>query len=239
MNTKLFVAIPAVGLALALPHQSARAQDAAASTAAYIAWTFSPPGSFAPTLSRKVFEPDGSPAVLHMRFGTLDDPGGRANSFGATGEFPFWRGRLGINGGIQTFSDLTFAMVGADYQTVMSRGPLGTGNTSSTLIMNFRSEFGVGVAVQGDNDDTMISGGVSVPMAVPIGRDIQFVPFISPGLAWGMVLSGGSYTSEVRAMAGGGLVIHNPSRIDLTIGFHKVFIENGATLLGASLTWNR
>jgi hypothetical protein len=191
-------------------------------------------------MHRDVLTGGGSPALLHLRYGiraTDDDV--RTHAFGATGEWPVWRGRLGITAAMQRSTNFTAAMGHLEYQTRMSRGRLTPDPTGPILNLTMKLEAGLGTTVDGDLERTAFSSGISVFMAVPFGVEVMVVPFVSPGFGFGMLSRAGEVDYGPNVFFSGGVVLHNPSRFDLTVGAHRVVAENTRTMYGIGLTWNR
>lgn len=89
-----------------------------------------------------------------------------------------------------------------------------------------------------ESDFSALSAALSVPVSavLPLGEWIRLVPFVSPGLGWGQVRGGSDSMSGFRPMLGGGVGVGGvPGRLDVTVSFRKVFIEEGVSVYGVSL----
>lgn len=205
----------------------------------YIALKSSTVGGLPPYLHRDHFLDRGSPPVLHLRYGVQKVGELRTHTAVATGEFHFFSGRLGITGGVQRGEEHSLLVAGIEYQSEMSAGRLTPSPTGPVLYLAFKSELGFSTAVDGALDQTAFAGGLSIPMTVPFGEEVVFVPFLAPGVGLGALSSVSGYDFEPQLMASAGVVVHNPSRIDLTIGAHRILAEDSKTVYGIGLTWNR
>jgi hypothetical protein len=181
----------------------------------------------------------GSPAVLHLRYGLLQEDSTRVHSAAATGEWRLGPGRGSITGGVQRGDEHTSAMGGVDYQVLMQRGMLTADPSGPLLNLSFKLEMGFSTVVEGELERTSLAAALSVPMAVPFGDEVVFIPFVAPGLGYGMVDTGGVIDYEMLIVFGAGLVVHNPSRVDLTLGLHRSLCDVSKTVFGIGLTWNR
>jgi hypothetical protein len=130
-------------------------------------------------------------------------------------------------------------MAGIDYQTVFSSGGITPNPAGTQLVLSMKLEMGFGTTVEGDVSRSVFSGGFSIPMTVPFGEDIVFALFATPGLQFGVVSSEGVTEAEPRVMASAGLVVHNPSRLDLTLAVSRVMLIGARNVYGVGVTWNR
>jgi hypothetical protein len=205
----------------------------------YIALVRTPLAALPPYLPRDLVVNERSPTVFHLRYGLRRDDSTDAHTVAGTLEFPLGGGNLGMTAGVQTDPQNTILMAGAEYQAVFSRGLLTPSQTGPVLVLTMRSAIGFGTTVEGDSSKTLFAAGFSIPMSVPIGTDIVIIPFAAPGLQFGLVSSNGKTEAEPRVTIGAGLVIHNPSRLDLTLGVNRVLLQEGRNVFGIGLTLNR
>ncbi len=240
MHTRVSVVIAAGCLSLAIT-AAANAQIVGQpfSIPGYIAIVATPLGALPPYLPRDLLMAERSPAVFHLRYGLRRDDSVNTHSLAGSLELPLGRGRAGITTGVQTAPEATLLMAGLDYQTVFSKGTLTPNPQGPVLVLTMKLEMGFGTVIEGDLRQTMFAGGFSIPMSVPIGSDIVVVPFAAPGLQFGVVSSPDGTEAEPRVTVAGGIVIHNPSRLDLTIALNRVLLLEGKTVYGIGLTWNR
>jgi hypothetical protein len=178
----------------------------------YDAIIATPVGALAPILSRDLMMPERSPAVFHLRYGLRKDDSLTTHTLAGTEEFHLGAGRAAATAGVQRSSDATLIMAGVEYSTIFSRGLLTPNMNGPALVLSMKLEAGFSSSIEGDTRVTAFAGGFSIPMAVPLGTDIIIVPFA---------------------------VIHNPSRLDLTLGANRVLLQEGTTVFGIGLTWNR
>jgi hypothetical protein len=163
----------------------------------------------------------------------------RTHAFGASAEIPVWRGRLGVTAAVQRSTQFTAAMGHLEYQSRMSRGRLTPDPTGPILNLTLKLETGFGTTIDGELERTAFASGISVLMAVPFGTEVMLVPFVSPGFAFGVVSRAGETEYGPNVFFAGGLVLHNPSRFDVTLGAHRVIADQTRTMYGIGLTWNR
>ena len=227
----------AVSLAAA---SSAQAQDPSDfQGAGYLAIVASPIGALPPYLIRDQFLERGSPSVLHLRYGARKIDSIFSHAAAATLEFPLGIGRIGFTGGIKRENETTLGMLGMEYQTIMSRGMLTPDPAGPVLHITVKTELGFGTSLEGPTELTAATGALSIVMSVPFGNEIMIVPFATPGIGVGMLSTGGDVQFQPQVIVGGGFVIHNPSRLDLTLAVHRGLADEASTVYGIGLTWNR
>jgi hypothetical protein len=208
--------------------------------AGYVALTGTPIGALSPFMTRDIFTLDYSPLVFHLRYGILKTDSLTRHSAALTGEFPVGRSRVAFTGGFQRDTVATSVMFGAEHQLHFSRGTFNPGGVRGPMLqLTWRNELGFGTVIDGDEKQTVYAFSTGLPMSVPIGDQVVFAPFVSPGLAVGVLDGQGATKGEAQVTLSGGLVIHNPSRLDLTLGFHRALREDATTVVGVGITWNR
>jgi hypothetical protein len=196
-------------------------------------------GAVPPYLLRDMVDEPGAPTIIHIRYGMRTQEDVRTHAFLGTGELPFLYGRLGVSGGIQRGPDFTSGIGGVEYQASMSRGMLTADPTGPILNLAIKFEASFSAPLEGELEQSAFAGGISVQMAVPFGSEIRIVPFVTPGIGFGVLSAGGTTEYAPQVMVGGGVVIHNPSRLDFTLGAHRVIADLTATVFGIGITWNR
>jgi hypothetical protein len=186
-----------------------------------------------------VFSTDVTPAVIHLRFGMRDEDSIRVNSFVMTAEMPYRRTRIAVTAGIQSRPGISLVMAGAEWQGIISRGLLTRSETGPQLVLMLKGELGFATVVDGPNPETLFTSAFSIPLTVPVGSDVIIAPFAAPGLAFGVRSRGGVTEYEPQVLVSGGIVLHNPSRIDLTLGVSRVLLQGARSIYGVGITWNR
>jgi hypothetical protein len=237
MNPHRTALVASLGLLAFVPSESAGQLLDDRPHAGHIALISSPPGALPPLLSRDQFMEKGSPYVIHLRYGLRKSDSTNTHSAAITGEFPVSFGRLSGTLGIQRFDSTTGAIVGLEMQTMMSRGMLTPNPQGMILVLAFKTELGFGTVLEGPLERTVYSGGASVVMSVPFGGELRIVPFVIPGIGFGVESSGGEYAFEPQMMLSGGLALHNPSRLDVTIAAHRTLADEARTVFGIGITW--
>ena len=126
----------------------------------------------------------------------------------------------------------------------------GTAGYATGDILDLRFDDGVtqeqfSLAAKG----TTLTVGVPVSVTAKSGT-FNFIPFIIPRFGWGNAdmelidelnpgLSEEVSESGVRFMLGGGLALVFGNGLGASVGFQKIFIEDGDTTIGFGLSWNR
>lgn len=89
----------------------------------------------------------------------------------------------------------------------------------------------------GSGSGTAVSLAVSLPLsiAIPVGSKARLAPFVSPGAGLGHVSSGSYSKSGMRMMTGFGVALV-AGRVQVTGAARKIFIEQGPTLYGLSVS---
>ncbi|MEJ7811806.1 MAG: hypothetical protein WKG32_15450 [Gemmatimonadaceae bacterium] len=183
---------------------------------------------------------------------SFEDADGAVNNFGIGGDFPMGAGgRLGLTFGLMLppcadDSDCgNVIMVGGDATVPLLRSTLGAERGSSAVSIGLNPAVGFGKPTGGGSDGYVLSGALSLPVALSFGAATgpQFVPFLSPGIGLGRVSAGGECESEcsetgMRFMFGGGVAVENLTPgMTLGFGFRKIFLEDAPTQFGITLGW--
>ena len=232
MRVAMLAAIPA---ALALTAATAAGQDGP-DVAAYLALIWSPAGALPPIVQGADV---GAPLSGSLRYGRLAyrDGGDTFDNFGATIELP-------VSAGART--SVTIARAAADcagcdpalgaavdVELVLDNRPHRLGEVSVAV------EPGLGFALgSGDLDYSLFTATVGLPVALRTATAVSVMPYLVPGVGYGMVSGTDDSRGGLRAMLGGGVRVQSArSGFGALVGFQKVFISRGATLFGIGVTW--
>lgn len=226
MRTSL--ATPLLALAVIANPTRGSAQDVG-DFAAYTALVFTPVGGFVP-LPPAASVARGSAFVF--RYGNLDVGDGSLHNFSLGGDIATQRGRLGLTLGGTTCDGCDGnIMAGVDYTALLSQ---------NVLSVALRPAFGFSKPLEGGG--TALSFGVSLPVGAELGEATGpvFVPYLVPGLGFGLISGNGESESGVRPMLGGGLSIAGRrSNFAVHFGLQKVFIEEGEMTFGLGMSIGR
>jgi hypothetical protein len=220
-------------LAAAVPIASGRAQDTG-DIAAYVALQFTPPAGFAPIVTRTMLG-DARPGWdFTPRYGRVDLFEDAANNFALSFVHGSNRGSFGVTAGYwnpdcDNCDGHFVAGLGGDVRLFVS--PVGTGPGAMALNVGLNGEIGFGKP----QDATVWSATAGLPVTlVASGSGIRLAPFITPAVGYGHISVDGGSESGVRAMLGGGIGIIGANGFGVTVGFQKVFIDEGTTTLGVN-----
>ena len=168
-----------------------------------------------------------------------------------------------FGGGVTVSYDCAKALMGgASFGMPLVTNVLGAQGSSLALGLQGTIGYGTGEEVLGAtvSDPTFTESfsvsvsGLSVTLGVPISvvaksGGISVVPHITPRFGWGratMKLFTGDPTmdeedteSGTRFMLGGGVGVLLESGLGFTLGFQKIFIEDGSATIGLGVSWNR
>ena len=230
-------------MAVAAPRQSA-AQELPDDLAAYIALGFTTVGGLAPMVTPTISGiPLRSPA-LAVRYGRLNETNGSLNNFVGSVVLPIsTAASLSFSAGVrnQSFDDggdsQNDLLLSAAGDMMLSQGLFGTGGSKYTLGLN--GELGYGRA---PGVSSIWAGSVGVPVALVFGQSsgpMKIVPFLTPAFGFGTINSDDPFSkgSGSRFMLGGGVGLEQlASNISISGGFQKIFIQDGKTVFGLSVT---
>ena len=236
--SKRTASVAALLLACVLPVRTVRAQGGNDGVA-YVALLSTPQGALVPTaLGSRV---DG-PMSLALRYGRLEIRRGAAiNHGGFTLDFsrgPRARGAVTLGGNFCS-GCAPMINVAFDYERVLSASVPQDGGE---LTVSVKPSIGYARPTGGFRF-SLASATVGLPVAlrVPVtGSDLSVMPYFVPAIGIGTVFGdrGGSDIGY-RPMLGGGLRFDWAKRsTGLLVGFQKVLIEGGETVLGAGLSLN-
>jgi hypothetical protein len=233
----------AVLVAISGSASAARAQDVG-DYAAYLALIFTPAGGLAPTPPRVA----GSPTAFQLHYGYMSEPffepDESTHRVAITADVSAGAARVGLTAGyVMNCADgcestdravmLGASVAGTVFGRVEPGEPAGT-NWS----VGASGSIGYAFPTGDESDFNMLSLAASLPVSLRAGARGQFIPFVAPGVGWGRVSGSDDSESGVRFMLGGGLGFTSAGgALNISIGAQKVFIEEGATLIGVQLGW--
>ena len=186
-----------------------------------------------------------SPMSFDARYGHWDFGGGEepVNAFGLAG-----RARnVGLTAGYMKCDgcDGGLMMLGVDFESVLTRMPLGGPESASTLVVGVRPGLGYSMGT-GDFDETKaFSATVDLPvsLSVSLGTSARIVPFVAPGLGFGRFEdSDPSFTegeSGVRGSIGAGIGLLMTNGLGVHFGWRQVILEDAPSILGLGVSISR
>lgn len=152
-------------------------------------------------------------------------------AFAVSGRLPAGRASFGFTAGTHTCDGCSGNyLLGVDWLIPLNTGEWRTG---------VRSAVGLAKATE-SSDGSLFATAVSLPISW-VKRDsdgLRVVPFVEPGLGWGMAEFSGSSDSGTRPMASGGIALSSASSpLTLVLSARKVFIQGGETSFGLALSF--
>jgi hypothetical protein len=136
-------------------------------------------------------------------------------------------------------SDCGAILVGAELNVPLATTPLsGTGaDDESTFEAAVEPAVGFMTVTASGVDATAVSMAVSLPLSItiPVGAKARLAPFVSPGAGLGHIGGGGDSETGTRMMVGFGVGLV-AGRVQVTGAARKIFIEQGPTLYGLSVS---
>lgn len=216
--------------------RSASAQDVE-DFVAYLALTWTPQGALPPVVFGSRTE---GPINLAMRYGRLayeeDDA---FNNFGVSVDFASGaraRGTVTL-GAVKPNCDGCDPILNASFEFESLLGSSGAGG--SELTVGIKPSFGVG-RTTGDGEATLITGALGLPIslrAAAQGTGMSVMPYVVPGMGFGLISGEGDSENGFRPMLGAGVRIDwARSGVGALVGLQKVFIEDGEMVFGAGLS---
>jgi hypothetical protein len=206
---------------------------------AYNALVLTPTGGLPPLLIPAMLTGASSPH-LALRVGRIDPWGrddDRFTNLAAGLELPLGaRTAIGLTAGVLNSNcdecDPEL-LLGLSATGSLASYPFGTGNGGAAFTVGLQGEAGWTRFEFGTGHITALSGATGVPLALSSrGSGAQVALFVTPALGYGRVSVLGESESGTRPLLGGGVAV-SAGAATLNLGFKKVFIENGRTLLGA------
>lgn len=225
--------IPLVLLSMMLPEPS-HAQSLGA-IAGWISLVTTPVGAFAPS----IYIPSTSSGrrwgvqtrYSHWQFAPDDDnTTNLAIGAAVLSEGRRWSFDLGRT--TKKECDCDWIMVGTELYAPVA------GDGAATLSLNPEVGF---VTYAGDESDfSAVAAALNVPLsyAAAVGTNVRVVPFVAPGLGLGRVSGGGDSQYGGRLLLGGGAAVkHVTTGLQLSVGASKIFIDGGAAVYGATVSF--
>jgi hypothetical protein len=226
-------------LACAFPAVLAAQSDKA--FIAYFTLLETPPGALPPTLSMPMVNRLMTSTDVSLRYGYTSLSGVSLHTLGLTVGVPAGtKAAIGLTAGYQGVRcdgggcDGHF-VASAKAEGRLSSSPLGTTPNSPVLNFGLNGEFGFGKPSGG----SLYSITAGVPIAlVANSPTLRIAPFLTPGFGFGSAHGGGESQSGTRFLLGGGLTIQNMrNAIAVNLGFQKIFIDQGDTMVGLSVSF--
>jgi hypothetical protein len=126
-------------------------------------------------------------------------------------------------------------VAGLSGDTRLMASPLGTGPGTATLTIGLNGELGFGKPEGGTI--WTATAGLPVTLVAGGGSSFRLAPFLTPAFGFGYITGGGESESGTRMLLGGGVGIMGSNRFGVTVGFQKVFIEDGQTTIGINASF--
>lgn len=225
-------------LAVLVPAADAAAQMPDRDVSAYLALIWSPVGALPPMVQGFDI---GARAAGSLRYGHLTasgDDDASFNNVGLTLELPVAYG--------SARTSVTISRASSNCETCNAAIGIGTdvelivaSSTPSAGQLTVSVKPGLGFAIgSGNLDFSLFTAHVGLPVALRTDAAVSFMPYLVPGVGYGMVSGTGESVGGVRAMLGGGVRVQSDrSGFGGMLGFQKVFISGGGTLLGVGVTY--
>lgn len=206
---------------------------------AYVAMVFTPIGALPPQVTPAMAGETQTRTRLRAQYGRLEMNDAVAfNNLGVGIDVGRGRGSMGLTLGYG-FDDCEtecdgVLMVGGHLEGVLTRAEVGARPGGGRMTMGLRGDVGLSRA----NESTALSAVVGVPIALTLPvQELRFVPFLTPGFGFGLI-GGDDTRSGVRFLLGGGIGVMSGTGFVINLGFQRVFIEDGDTMLGINVAWN-
>ncbi len=198
-----------------------------------------------PAMANVAPAPGRSPMSFDARYGHWDPGGGEEaiNAFGLAGHvrnFGVTAGYLKCDG-----CDDGVIMLGIDFESVLTRMPLGDPASASSLIVGVRPGLGYSKGTGDADGANAFSATVDLPVSlgVSIGTSARIVPFVAPGIGFGRFKdSDPSFTegeSGVRASIGAGVGLLMTNGLGVHFGWRQVILEDAPSILGLGISIRR
>jgi hypothetical protein len=223
--------------AASFPTGRAIAQDVS-DAVAYVALIATPPGAFAPLVTKTMLGDGRHGTDFVFRYGRGDLGVAETNNLALTWTNGSARGSFGFTVGYWSpdcddCDGNVLAGLGGDVRLLS--GAVGAAPSAMVLTVGLSGELGFAKP-----EDGMIwSTTFGIPVTLVAGSTIsgtRIAPFLTPGFGWGRISGDGESESGTRAMLGSGLAIKGRS-IGATFGFQKVFIDEGETTFGVNVSF--
>jgi hypothetical protein len=206
---------------------------------AYLTLLETPPGALPVTLSAPMLGRTMTANDFAIRYGYVSLDGASLHTGALT---------LGIPVGPKSAVSLTAGYQGvhcdgceghfvaaAKAEGRLSSSVLGTGAEAPQLNVGLNGEFGFGKPSGG----TLFSLTAGLPIAMVSGSStLRIAPYLVPAFGFGLARGGGDSENGTRFLLGGGVMFQNVQNgIGVNLGFQKIFIDQGDTMLGISLSF--
>ena len=206
--------------------------------AAYFALISTPQGAVPPILSEPMLGRVLRSMDIALRYGYVGLTGASLKSYDARLGFPLGtQAAFGVNAGYQDVSCSGacdgHVMLGANVEGRLTSTTIGSGADAAKLTIGLSGEAGLGRR----SDVTAVSFTAGLPIALIAGTSTtRIAPFLTPAIGLGHAsIAGDSQTGE-RFLLGGGVAVESlTSGIGANIGFQKIFINRGKTMVGVTV----
>lgn len=204
---------------------------------AYFALVGTPIGALPPVLSNAMLNRPMPSVDFRLRYGHISTGGTAFNNFAATLGIPVSpKTMLGITAGYESPScdgcDGHF-MGGANVESRLASTMLGSGSDAAQLNVGVNGELGIGHPT--GTWLATLTGGLPISL-VTHSSGLSIAPFLTPAVGWGHARSSGNSESGTRFLLGGGVTFQSTnSPVSANVGFQKVFIDGGDTVIGLSV----
>lgn len=225
---------------------AAAAQDASDS-AAYRALTQTPAGALPATMDVSMSGVRDRAPVFQVRYGIMSyDNHEYVHNFGVGVSLPVGSASIGLTGGYYwpncNGQCEGHAMFGASLSQNLATVPLGgeTGGAGGGSGGGGGGAFNIGLrgkAGYARQGATLVSGELALPVSlVPASRSLRLVPYIAPGLGFGMVRDGDGTEAGLLFTFGAGLGLLTSHGFTATAGISRAFLSTGNWLAGVGIT---
>lgn len=214
---------------------TAQAQDDG-DVIAYFALLSTPTGGFVPLpIGAQLAPPQ---ATVSFRYSHLSfDGDGAIHGLGVTAQLRTAGGLVGLTGGARVCGgcDPTI-LLGIDWTVSLSR----TAFTDATLVVALAPAVGVGVLTSENANGGFLSAALAAPFTLVAGGagGVQVIPYVTPAIGIGTATADVD-RGRARPMLGGGLAIITAGAVGVSVGFQKVFIDGGDSVIGLAMSFGR
>ena len=204
---------------------------------AYFTLLGTPPGALPALLSSAMLNRAMTLPNVAVRYGHISTAGASFNNVAATLGIPAGtKALIGLTAGYQAISCTGCKghfIGGASAEGRLTSTTLGTGSDAAQLTIGLNGEFGYGKP----EGTTLVSLAGGVPIAlVAGGPEMKIAPFLRPAIGWGRESNDVTSITGTRFMLAGGVaILSTTSGVGANVGFQRVFINGGDTLIGVSL----